>query len=90
MKASGFFHGYDPETGTERDELAAYLETDEGRAAVEAHDRHWSECMRVAEEHGFISQAAGGAAIVTTNGAYMEANGAEALAKRLRMCDIDL
>ena len=46
--------------------------------------------MRLAERHGFITQAYGGAAIVCSNSAYLEANGAGALADRLRMQDVDL
>lgn len=90
MRASEFFHGFDPETGSERDDLAAYLETDEGRAAIQEHDSHWRDCMAIAEDNGFISQAFGGAAVLTTNEAYMEANGPQALADRMRMCNIDL
>lgn len=74
----------------DRDPLAGYLETDEGRARLAALDSRWGECMDVAREAGFVTQAYGGVAVLCTNLAYMEANGADELARRLRASGMDL
>lgn len=90
MKATEYGKGIDPKTGEQFDGLAEYIGTEDGRAAIAAHDSHWEEVMRLAERHGFITQAYGGAAILCSNSAYLEANGAGALADRLRMQGVDL
>ena len=46
--------------------------------------------MELAGRHGFICQAYGGAAVLATNAAYMEANGPGKLANRLRMNGVEL
>lgn len=90
MKATEYGTGIDLKTGEQFDGLADRIGTDEGRAAIAAHDSHWEEVMRLAERHGFIIQAYGGTAILCSNSAYLEANGAGALADRLRMQGVDL
>ncbi len=93
MQASKFKQHYSESNPTPDgyiDDLAIYLETEEGKKAIEEHDSHWDECMAIAREHGFITDAAGGAAILCTNEAYMEHNGVAELAKRLRTSDVEM
>lgn len=76
--------------GEERDTLVDYIESDVGMARIDSLDNNWDEVMRMCESNGFIIQAYGGTAIISTNRAYLEANGAEKLARRMRMCNVDL
>lgn len=76
--------------GYERDTLVDYIESKDGKARIDSFDNNWDEVMRMCESNGFIIQAYGGTAIISTNRAYLEANGAEVLARRLRMCNVDL
>ena len=76
--------------GIEVDELAELIEDGKMDLRLQELDSHWNEVMKLAERYGFISQAYGGAAIVTTNHAYLEANGPKRLARRLRMNDVEL
>ncbi len=89
MKATDFEHGYDPAAGEAVDRLAEWLEGDEGQAAIARLDGAWEAVMKQAEKAGFIVDAYGGAARICTNRAYMEANGARALADRMRMCGVE-
>lgn len=76
--------------GIETDELAELIDDGKLDMRLEEMDSHWEEVMRLAERYGFISQSYGGAAIVTTNHAFLEANGPKRLARRLRMNDVEL
>ena len=49
------------------EEIIARLQSEEGRAVMEAWDSHWEEVMRLAEGYGFIVQAYGGVATLATN-----------------------
>jgi hypothetical protein len=89
MKANDYFWGVN-EDGIETDELAELISDGKMDAVIEDFDSHWTEVMRLAERYGFISQAYGGAAIVTTNHAYLEANGPQELARRLRMQNVEI
>ena len=76
--------------GIEVDELAELIE--DGRLDLRLHelDSHWTEVMKLAERYGFISQAYGGVAVITTNDAYLDANGPKELANRLRMNNVEI
>lgn len=76
--------------GLETDELAELIADGKMDATLKEMDSHWEEVMRLAERYGFITQAYGGAAIVTTNRAYLETNGPQELARRLRMQNVEL
>lgn len=88
-RASEFFRGVSKD-GIETDELAQLIADGKMDGTIEELDSHWTEVMRLCERYGFISQAYGGAAVVTTNSAYLEANGHKELANRLRMNDVEL
>lgn len=91
MKASEFGYSY---TGTppegKTDDLVTFLETENGKNVVKELDKHWSEVMKLAEKYGFIVQAYGGVSILSTHDAYKEEYGSEGVAKRLRMCNVEL
>ena len=89
MTANDYFHGVSND-GIETDELAEMIADGKIDTALKEMDSHWEEVMRLAERYGFISQAYGGAAIVTTNHAYLEANGPKELARRLRMQNVEI
>ena len=76
--------------GIEVDELAELIEDGKMDLRLQELDIHWNEVMKLAERYGFISQAYGGAARISTNGAFLEANGPKRLATRLRMNDVEL
>jgi len=48
-------------------------------------DKHWQEVMKLAEEHGFIVQAYGGAAILATHANQKEHYGEEEYLRIQRM-----
>lgn len=89
MKASEYFHGSGKD-GNAVDNLAELISAGQMDGVIDGLDSHWTEVMRLCEKYGFISQAYGGGAVVTTNRAYLEANGTEELARRLRMNDVEL
>jgi len=74
----------------DRDELAAFVESDEGRAFLYEQDSHWEEATRVARERGFIVQACGGAATLCTYDAMREFSGTEGVVRMLQMSGIDI
>jgi len=76
--------------GIEVDELAELIEDGKMDLRLQELDIHWNEVMKLAERYGFISQAYGGVAVITTNGAYLEANGPKELANRLRMNNVEI
>lgn len=88
MKASEYKRGV--KNDETFDELRDYIETDDGKAVLNEFDSHWSEVMELAERYGFICQAAGGVTVLATHEAYEEANGTDELAKRLRMCNVEI
>jgi hypothetical protein len=54
-------------------------------------DSHWNEVMGLAEQYGFIGQAAGGTAILLTHDNQLEADGEEKYLYRQRsLFGIDL
>ena len=73
-----------------RDDLADLLATDRGEEVVERLDGAWEELMAAAAEHGFITQSYGGVAVLATNAEYLRQFGADRLARRMRMCDVDV
>lgn len=87
MNANDYKRGYMPVVV---DELADQIDSGELNERIKALDSHWTEVMKLAEKYGFISQAYGGVAVITTNSVYLEANSAKSLAKRLRMNNVEL
>lgn len=90
MRAREFEKSFDQSISDYHDTLIDYIESEEGRRRIDVLDCSWEEVMRSCERSGFIIQAYGGTAIISTNKAYLEANGTDALAKRLRMCNVEL
>ncbi len=90
MRAREFEKSFDQSINDYHDTLIDYIESEDGRRRIDVLDCSWEEVMRACESNGFIIQAYGGAAIISTNQAYLDANGAEKLARRLRMCNVDL
>lgn len=90
MNANEFEREWNDERCDYDDALVEYLEGDEGRRRVSELDEGWKEVMRACERSGFIIQAFGGTAVISTNRAYLEANGTVELARRLRMNDVEL
>lgn len=88
MKASEYKRGFNGEKPY--DELLDYIGSEAGKAVLKEHDSHWEDVMKLAEDHGFIVQCAGGVAVLATHHEYKDANGTEELAKRLRMCDVEM
>lgn len=74
----------------EHDELVDFLETDEGEQRMRELDAGWKEVMKLAEANGYICQAYGGVAILATHGAYGKENDLRAVAKRMRINNINL
>lgn len=73
-----------------RDELAAFLETDEGRAFLDGIDAKWDEAIGPMREAGFIAQAYGGTAVMMTYANMMEAQGLEGAARMLQMNGVEI
>lgn len=73
-----------------RDEIAAFLETDEGRAFIEATDAKWSEAIEPMRQAGFIAQAYGGTAVMMTYANMVEAQGLEGAARMLQMNGVEM
>lgn len=89
MKASAFPSGVNAQNEP-YDDLADFLETDEGKAYLDELDQGWQKVMRLAERHGFISSAYGGVAMLAIHQAVIEQLGTHEAAKRLRMYDLDI
>lgn len=53
-------------------------------------DKHWKEVMKLAEKYGFIIEACGGTASLSTHKNVFDACGAERVARILRMNNIDI
>lgn len=73
-----------------REEIAAFLGTDEGRAFLKGIDAKWSEAIEPMREAGFIAQAAGGVAVAMTYANMMEAQGLEGAARMLQMNGVEI
>ena len=74
----------------QRDELAAFLETDGGRAFLEGIDARWSEAIEPMRRAGFILSAAGGAAAMCTYKNIVEAQGTEGAVRILQMNGVEV
>lgn len=70
--------------------VEAFIETEEGRAFMRRRDIAWNDVMDAARTAGFIIQACGGASTLCTLNAMYEANGAQGVARMLRMNAIEL
>lgn len=74
----------------QREELAAFLETDEGAAFLEATDAKWSEAIKPMRQAGFIAQAYGGTAVMMTYANMMEAQGTDGAVRMLQMNGVEM
>lgn len=72
-----------------RDELAAFLETDDGRAFLEAIDAKWPEAIEPIRRAGFIASAYGGTAVMMTYANAMEV-GVEQAVRMLQMNGVEV
>ena len=72
-----------------RDELAAFLETDDGMAFLEGIDAKWSEAIEPMREAGFIASAYGGTAVMMTYENAMEV-GVEQAVRMLQMGGVEV
>lgn len=73
-----------------REELAAFIETDEGREFLERIDEGWDAAIEPARAAGFIAFAYGGVAVLSTYGAMLEESGAEHVAKMLQANGVEM
>lgn len=89
MKASECTITYPTDEASERvDHLADYI--NEHPKCLNDLDRHWGEVMKLAERYGFIAQAYGGTAMLSTHSAMLDAFGTKEVAKIMRMNNIEL
>ena len=73
-----------------RDELASFLATDEGRAFLDGIDAKWGEAIEPMRKAGFIAQAYGGTAIMCTYSNMMESQGVDGVVRMLQMNVVDV
>lgn len=73
-----------------REEIAAFLGTDEGRAFLKGIDAKWPEAIGPMRESGFIAQAYGGTAVMCTYANMVEAQGLEGAARMLQMNGVEI
>lgn len=73
-----------------RDELASFLATDEGRAFLDGVDAKWEEAIEPMRKAGFIAQACGGTAIMCTYGNMMESQGMDGVVRMLQMSGVEV
>lgn len=73
----------------DRDELAAFLGTDEGRAFMDSIDARWSEAIEPMRRAGFIASAYGGTAVMMTYANAMEV-GVEQAVRMLQMGGVEV
>lgn len=74
----------------QREELAAFLGTDEGRAFMDGIDARWSEAIEPMRRAGFILSAYGGMAVMCTYKSIVEAQGADVAARMLQMNGVEV
>ena len=73
-----------------REDVIAFVESDDGASFLESCDEGWGAVMEAAKAEGFIIQAYGGTATLCTYGAMLEERGAEGVAWMLQMNGIDI
>lgn len=73
-----------------RDELASFLATDEGRAFLDGIDAKWGEAIEPMRKAGFIAQAYGGTAIMCTYGNMMDSQGVDGVVRMLQMNRVEV
>lgn len=74
----------------QRDDVARFVGSREGKRFLDGHDECWTEVMRQAEEHGFITFAYSGTAVLATHSNVMREGGVAEVAKRVQMCGMEL
>ena len=73
-----------------RDELAAFLGTDDGRAFLDGIDAKWEEAIEPMREAGFIVIESDGSAMVSTYAVAVKACGLDAAASMLQMNSVEV
>lgn len=79
-----------------RDEIAAFLETDAGKAFLEATDAKWDEAVEPMREAGFIVVEAEGSVMACTYAMVLKASevegadGIDAVARMLQMNGVEM
>lgn len=73
-----------------RDELASFLGTDDGRAFLDGIDAKWEEAIEPMRRAGFIAQAYGGTAIMCTYSNMMESQGVDGVVRMLQMNGVEV
>ena len=73
-----------------RDELSAFLETDDGMAFLEGIDAKWSEAIEPMRSAGFIVIESDGSAMVSTYADAVKACGLDAAAGMLQMNGVEV
>lgn len=72
------------------EQVARFVESDEGREYLAEIDKRWREVMEPARECGFILQAAGGVAVLSTYANILEGSGTEQAVRMLQMSGVEI
>ena len=73
-----------------RESVSAFVESPDGREFLAGIDKRWGEVMQIARECGFIVQAAGGVAVLSTYANMLEDCGAEQAVRMLQMSGVEI
>lgn len=74
----------------QREKLASFLGTDDGRAFLDAIDAKWGEAIEPMRKAGFVAQACGGTAIMCMYGNMLESQGMDGVVRMLQMNGVDV
>lgn len=76
------------------EQVARFVESDDGRAYLAEIDKRWGEVMEPARKCGFILQAAGGVAVLSTYSALLDDestdHGVDWAVKMLQMSGVEV
>jgi hypothetical protein len=74
----------------QREKLASFLGTDDGRAFLDGIDAKWGEAIEQMRRAGFIAQAYGGTAIMCTYSNMMESQGMDGVVRMLQTNGVEV
>ena len=74
----------------QREQVARFVESDEGRSYLEAADGEWKAVMDAARNVGFIVSAYGGTAVLATYKAMMDEQGTDGVVRMLQMSGVEI
>ena len=74
----------------EREQVAAFVESDEGKSFMAEADKEWGRVMELARENGFVISAYGGTAVLGTYKAVMDELGTGGVVKMLQTSGIEI